>query len=171
VPQAAVPGDHPDGGHAFVRGRGAQGTAWLNSSWDIAHDQAPSVSANGATAQEAQDRVFNERYLDGARASTAWWWWRWYDVAASAGREGVHQVPADLRRAVLAPAGARSPAEIGQRFGVDGARARQLLGMVTMETDGRRVHVGDHGVVSARLAEPDRGNRQPLARADAIAAA
>jgi len=58
-------------------------TAWLNSGWDGGHDQAPSVAACGATPDEAQNRVNNERLFSDAPASSAWWWWRWYGAAKS----------------------------------------------------------------------------------------
>ena len=146
-------------------------SAWLNASWDIAHDQAPSVSANGATPEEAQNRLDNERFFDGARASTAWWQWRWYNTRASAVREGVHALPADPRRAVLAPAGARSMADLADRFRVDRGTVRQAPGLTSVGAAERRLHIGDDGVLSATLAAADRENRTPLARAEALAQA
>jgi hypothetical protein len=146
-------------------------TAWLNSSWDIAHDQAPSVSACGASAQEAQDRLFNERFLSGAQANTTWYWWRWYNTAASAAREVSRSVPQDPRIAMLTPTDARSLADIGQRFGVDSMSALRRGGIASMGDGERRVSVGDDGIVTARLARPNRENRTPLARREALAVA
>lgn len=146
-------------------------SAWLNASWDIAHDQAPSVSANGATQQEAQHRLDNERFFDGARASTAWWQWRWYNTRASAVREGVHTAPPDPRRAVLAPVSARSLGDLADRFRVDRAEVRQGPGLMSIGADERRLHIGNDGVLSATLAEADRENRTPLARSEATALA
>ena len=145
--------------------------AWLNASWDIAHDQAPSVSANGASQQEAQARLDNERFFDGARASTAWWTWRWYNTRASAVRDGVHTLPADPRRAVLVPAGARSLTDLAERFRVDRGTVRQSPGMLSIGAYERRLHVDDAGVLSAILAEPDRDNRSPLTRGEATTVA
>ena len=65
----------------------------MNGSWDIAHDQAPSLVACGATQAEAQDRVNNERALYAAHSSTNWWAWRYYDAARSAVREPNRQLP------------------------------------------------------------------------------
>lgn len=146
-------------------------TAWLNSSWDIAHDQAPSVAACGATAQEAQDRVFNERYLSGDPADRSWYWWRYYNTAASAAREVVRSVPDDPRIALLAPPDARSLADIGQRFGVDSTSAQRRGSIASMGDQERRVSVGDDGIVTAMLARPNRENRTPLARREALAIA
>jgi hypothetical protein len=145
--------------------------AWMNASWDIAHDQAPSVSANGASQAEAQNRLGTERFFDGARASTDWWWWTWYNTRASAVREGVHSLPGDPRRAILVPVGARSIGDLADRFRVDRGEVRQAPGMVSVGAEERRLHIGDDGVLSATLAQPDRENRTPLARAEATARA
>jgi hypothetical protein len=146
-------------------------SAWLNSSWDIAHDQSPSVSANGATAQEAQDRLYNERFFDANRANTAWWWWRWYNTAASAVREPSRSVPRDLRIALLAPPGARSLGTIADRFGVDATSAQRRDSVTRMTGEGGQVSIGDDGLLSAILGRPNLENRSPLARQEALAAA
>lgn len=59
-------------------------TAFLDASWRISHHQAPSVTACGATQEEAKNRVFNERYFYWNAVSRNWWWWRWYSAAATA---------------------------------------------------------------------------------------
>jgi hypothetical protein len=95
-------------------------SAWLNASWRIAHDQAPSVCAFGANANEAQDRVFNERNYFCTPVSNAWCWWRWYNVA-SAAREANRSLPRALLHAQLRPVSAAmlSPQAIIDRFGLD----------------------------------------------------
>ncbi|WP_309134208.1 DUF6345 domain-containing protein [Cellulomonas sp.] len=80
-------------------------TAFLDASWRISRHQEPAVVACGATQAEASDRVFNERFFDGARASTTWWWWRWYDMAAR--RTRTLDVPSRARSAAFAPAAPR----------------------------------------------------------------
>lgn len=69
--------DHWNAGNSFSK-------AWLVAGWDAGHDQAPSACAMGASAGEAQDRVFHERLLDFRPASNAWYWWTWYDAAKAA---------------------------------------------------------------------------------------
>lgn len=51
--------------------------AWINASWAISHRHICTVCAMGANANEAKDRLFNERLFFGGAASTAWYWWRW----------------------------------------------------------------------------------------------
>jgi hypothetical protein len=51
--------------------------AWIDGSLAIRTDQRPAIAACGATAEEAQDRLWNERLFYGARVSDDWYWWRW----------------------------------------------------------------------------------------------
>lgn len=51
--------------------------AWLNASWAISHRQIATACAMGATAQEAQNRLFNERLFEWGAAAKNWYWWRW----------------------------------------------------------------------------------------------
>lgn len=69
--------DHWNAGNSFSK-------AWMNSGWDGGRDQAPSAAGLGASADEAKDRVFNERMLNWGAVSGNWWWWTWYDAARSA---------------------------------------------------------------------------------------
>ena len=78
-------------------------TAWLDASWRIAHDMAPSVAACGATRDEAVNRLNTERYLSPDPASGAWWAWRWYNVASVA-REPNLALPQEPLVAKLQPA-------------------------------------------------------------------
>ncbi|GIE86008.1 DUF6345 domain-containing protein [Actinoplanes regularis] len=80
-------------------------TAFLDASWRISHNQEPAVTACGATQAEASDRVFNERFFDGGRASTAWWWWRWYNMATFRARS--LEIPTAVRSAKFGPASPR----------------------------------------------------------------
>jgi hypothetical protein len=59
-------------------------TAWLDASWRISHHQAPAVTACGTTADEAKNRVYNERLFYWDTVSHNWWWWRWYNAATTA---------------------------------------------------------------------------------------
>lgn len=52
-------------------------TAWLNASWAISRNQIPTACAMGATAQEAQNRLFNERLFEWGSVSRNFYWWRW----------------------------------------------------------------------------------------------
>jgi hypothetical protein len=153
-------------GHSFS-------TAWLDASWRIAHNQAPTVTACGATQQEAQDRVFNERFFDGTRANTSWWWWRWYNAAATAAREPNRVVPREMRAPQLRPATASlaSTQALADRFGIGAqtaaAASRGAAGSLRLR-EGERIVVQDSlGAISVRLAAANIANTTPLATARA----
>ncbi len=79
--------------------------AWLDASWRISTNQAPSVVACGANSEEAAHRLYNERNLEWAHASNAWYQWTWYDVAREPGgmQERNLELPRDLLVAELRP--------------------------------------------------------------------
>jgi hypothetical protein len=141
--------------------------AWLDASWRIAHDQAPSVAAVGATADEAKDRVFNERYFYHDAASRSWWWWRWY-YAAKAARETNRALPLSMLIARLEPVRAR---EVTARGLADAFQLEMRLpddvpsaadgSFVAAEGDQRIVRAPD-GSIEVRLARPNLSNLEPL---------
>jgi hypothetical protein len=80
--------------------------AFMDASWyNVSVNQAPAVVAMGASAAEAQDRVFNERFFNPTAASKAYYHWRWYYAAASAlaRRSANTKLPARIASAQLEP--------------------------------------------------------------------
>lgn len=145
-------------------------TAWLDASWRIAHDQAPSVVACGATAAEAQNRLFNERYMAWDHVSHNWWWWRWYyaATAALASRDPVRGLPAQLLVAELAPVlvDSRHVRSIIDRFGLpvrlpDEVRASRD-GTFVLSEGSSRVAFGSDGAVEAQVASENAFNRHQI---------
>lgn len=51
--------------------------AWQDASLRLTFNQVVTSTACGATAAEAQNRLWNERLFSGQRASDDWYWWRW----------------------------------------------------------------------------------------------
>jgi Family of unknown function (DUF6345) len=143
-------------------------TAWLDASWRIAHDQAPSVAACGATEQEAKDRAFNERYFSKDRASTNWWWWRWYNASSVASREPNRTVPRDIVVPQFRPAAASlaSARTLADRFGISSqntAAARRGPGGGLMLRDGQTSVAQDSsGGISVRLGAANLDNTTSL---------
>ena len=152
------------------------GSAWLNASWRIAHDQSPSVVACGATKEEAQNRVFNERFLSWSGVSKDWYWWRWYNASREA-REPQLALPQYLMAGRLQPVEAARPSarSLAERFDLD----VDIPGEVSNTRDGsycvvageKSIAYGSDGSIDVRLAQPNRTNQTPLAsqRARAIA--
>ncbi len=139
-------------------------TAWMDASWRIAHDQAPSVVASGVNQAKASDRLFNERTLEWPHVSNSWYWWRWHDAARS--------VNTPSRRPNL-----RIPSQAGSiRFAramLSGDRLRSIVNgiglpiriprAVTATKGGVSIREGEatvamsmDGTFSARLTEPNR---------------
>jgi hypothetical protein len=166
--------DNPDYGKNFWQewNKGKSfSTAWLDASWRIAHDQAPSVVACGATAAEAQNRLFNERLFYCSPVSHDYWWWRWY-YAATATRQPLLTVPSNLLVARLRPVDlqAASAQALAERFEVDlpgGETARAADGSFRAAAGDKLIAVGADGSVDVQLAKPNLDNRQQIEQSQA----
>jgi hypothetical protein len=151
-------------------------TAWMDASWRIAHDQAPSVVACGASEQEAKDRVYNERYFYGNPVSHNWWWWRWYNVAAAA-LEPQRTLPNNLLVARLQPATAeaQSARVLADRFQLDlptPSRAASTSPGGFRIADGNvSLTYSKDGSLDAQMAKPNLENRTQLATRQAASIA
>ncbi len=134
--------------------------AHLDMSWyDVSTNQAPSVVACGATAAEAQDRLYNERLMNWGAVSRDYWQWRWYNAARSAlGTRALHRkLPRRIVTAQLAlepangrliqgildrvPAGVMLPAEVNAN----------PAGIIVMSEGDRCVAVDRNGTYEAQL--------------------
>ena len=51
--------------------------SWQDAALATTRNHRPSSTACGATAEEAQDRLWNERMFYGDAVSDNWYWWRW----------------------------------------------------------------------------------------------
>lgn len=116
--------DHWNAGNSFSK-------SWMNAGWDGGRDQAPSAAGMGASAEEAQARVFNERSFSWGAASTSWWWWTWYDAVrgAAAPATSLQAVPHEAYVLQLGsmPTLERSLAAVGRTTVVDNGLARVEL--------------------------------------------
>lgn len=93
-------------------------TAFLDASWSIYHNQSPSVVACGATEAEAQDRLYNERYLSANRSATDYYRWRWYTASTLSLSSPQLNLPQNLLVARLRPVAAekQSVSTLASRF-------------------------------------------------------
>lgn len=151
-------------------------TAWLDASWRIYHNQAPSVVACGATAQEAQNRLYNERFFYGAQSSTSWYWWRWY-YASTAARQSQLTLPQNLLRARLQPiaAGRQSARALANRFQLDiripDEVATAQSGSFRVADRNASIAYDKDGSLEVQTAKPNLSNRKPIAPQQATALA
>lgn len=149
-------------------------TAFLDASWDISSDQIPVVVAVGATENEADTRLYNERSLDWNHVSDTCWSWRWYEKANPARRPSNSTLPTKPLIAVL------------QRLTVDGKYVRSVLrrhkldltlprqvsattdGTFYVKQEGLRLSFKGDGAYEIEYRPPNLKNRHALGEADAI---
>jgi hypothetical protein len=158
--------DSPDYGSKFFQKWNSNGNklskAWLDASWDISNNQAPSAVGMGATQAEAQNRVFNETNFYTGAAAKNWWWWTWYDAARSVSRRDV-ALPDSARSVRFAPVD-NSPAQLiglAERYGIQLNTAPEVgeHGVVLGAEQGPTLVVDQRGVREIILAEADGGGR------------
>jgi Family of unknown function (DUF6345) len=152
--------------------------AWLDASWRIAHNQAPSAMAVGATSEEAANVLYNERFFSNTTPSTNWWQWRWY-YASSLARAPMLSLPSH------ALVGQLQPIEIDQRAAQKLARQFNIelpqKASASADRDGFSFATGNtsmalkpDGAFDIQLAKPDHSYRgsmsMDLAQAKANAA-
>jgi Family of unknown function (DUF6345) len=138
--------------------------AFLDMSWyDVSTHQAPAVTACGATAAEAHDRLYNERLFNWGAVSRNYWHWRWYYAAASAlaARPLNQKLPKRIAAAQLAPeaptgrfvrgianripAGVVVPAEV----------AANPAGIIVIAEANRHLAIDRNGTYEAQIARPN----------------
>ena len=95
--------------------------AWQDASFRLTQNQVVSSTACGATAEEAQNRLWNERLFNGGRVSDDWYWWRWNGISPDVEVQiviviGIPTVPMRFKSARRSEEQARTLAE---RFGVE----------------------------------------------------
>ena len=136
--------------------------SWQDAALATLRDHRPSSTACGSTAEEAQDRLWNERLFYGDAVSDNWYWWRW---AGPAPIEVTTDIP--LPRAprfleiLRRPGDERTAERLADRFDVRAivvaAASPQPGGEYDRDTlTGPRVVVHRDGSYQVFLAEPDR---------------
>ncbi len=145
--------------------------AWQDASLGLTHNQVVSSTACGATAEEAQGRLWNERTFDGGRVRDDWYWWRWaglspdVEVEVHLGIDLPHSPPLHFRVARRRGELDRV-ADVARRFDVEAA---VLAESGDPGRDGDlhrpRLILTDDDGVSIVLATPDPGaERAPIER-------
>ncbi|KUF14505.1 DUF6345 domain-containing protein [Streptomyces silvensis] len=161
--------DNPDYGKKFwEKWRSGQTfcDAWLNASWDIWKNQAPSVVAVGATQAEAVNRLNTERTLFRDAVPDNWYAWRWYNARASLA-DDLTAAPESPQVIQLAP---RDPSVELTRAGrvaefpaaaLEEAQVERQ-GVLSVSSGDRVASTGPHAVRWVRLAEPNHRNTTAL---------
>lgn len=149
-------------------------TAFLDASWGISSDQIPVVVAVGATADEARNRVFDERMLEWGHVSDAWWHWRWYEKANPARRQPNSKLPAEPLIAILTriPVNGRYVRRVLRRHKLDIPLPRQVManikGTCHVKHGEVRLSFRGDGAYEIEYRQPNLENREPLKEEEAI---
>jgi hypothetical protein len=95
--------------------------AWQDCVLDAGSSQQPSSTACGTSADDAKNRLFNERFFDSGTASRNWYWWRWVGAAPAGTAGPAQKVPRKLRfaRVVPRPPGRHRILRALQEYGFD----------------------------------------------------
>jgi hypothetical protein len=145
--------------------------AHLDMSWyDVSTHQAPSVCACGATAAEASDRLYNERFFNWGAVSRDYWHWRWYYAAGTAlaararnhklpqrvvtARLGIEPVNGKLVRGLLD----RIPLDVSMKADVDANPA----GIIVLGEGDTRIAIERNSTYDAQLRAPNLNSTNEL---------
>jgi hypothetical protein len=168
--------DDPDYGKNFWQewNKGKSfSTAFLDASWRIAHDQAPSVVACGKTRDEAYNRVFNERLLYWDHVDTSWWWWRWY-YASSRARAANSRLPekpgvAELRPALLDEKAVKNVlSQFSMSIRLPSTVMATRDGIFHIQSKDKRISFAGDGAFEIQLSKPNLTNTNALASDKAL---
>ena len=138
--------------------------SWQDAALATTRDHRPASTACGATAEEAQDRLWNERLFDGRAVSDNWYWWRWagpapieVDLTITVPRVPLHLMLA--RR----PADSGAASRLAERYNVRPYIAEPASPDASHPNreapSGRRLVLLPDGSYQVFLAEPDRTAR------------
>lgn len=143
--------------------------AWLDASWRISNRQTPAVCATGATAQEALNRLNNERLFEAAAGSNNFYQWTWYNAAKSASKAaGGLKIPANPMAAILA---SHDPEALCYRLGAALGISKKSVGNVAVDSSGNfllkdkqaQIFVGADGRFDAQLTKANFENDNRIA--------
>jgi hypothetical protein len=138
--------------------------AWQDAALGTIKNHRPASTACGATAEEAQDRLWNERLFNGGAVSDNWYWWRWagpIPIEVQLGIPIPRTPPLNLQLAVRGR-DARTAAKLADRFGVRPLLAQtaspepDAYAQGSPALDGPRLVLLADGSYQVFLAESDR---------------
>ncbi|NUU19472.1 hypothetical protein HP550_19665 [Cellulomonas humilata] len=137
--------------------------SWQDAAFSTLTNHRPSSTACGATADEAQDRLWNERLFHGGAVSDNWYWWRWAGPTVIEVVITITVPPSPMRLSVeRRPVDDEAARNLGDRFGLRPWIASAASPDPEHRDDGGDALVGPRLVLSpdgtyeAFLAEPDR---------------
>jgi hypothetical protein len=137
--------------------------AWQDAALGTLRNHRPASTACGASADEAQNRLWNERLFEGAAVSDNWYWWRWAGPVPIEVNTDLRVPRSPLNLQLERRSGdERTAARIADRFGVRPVVAgiaspeSRQYGHAEDVLAGPRLVLLPDGTYHVFLAEPDR---------------
>ncbi|MVN20506.1 DUF6345 domain-containing protein [Mucilaginibacter arboris] len=141
-------------------------TSWLYGSWDISHNQTPTVVASGATQAEATNIVMNEKLFQWGTVARNWYQWRW--LVASSVASHNKMLPKEMLVAELAPFKV-DHAEVGRLADQLGFSGKAIDGFgiskegtYVLDEGEKKITINQQGHFNAKLANVNFENRRQL---------
>lgn len=141
-------------------------TSWLYGSWDISHNQTPTVVASGANQAEALNILMNERSFQWGAVSRNWYQWRWLAAASVASPNKT--LPKEMLVAELAPFEVNHAkiAVLADQLGfsskaIDGFGISKE-GTYLLDEGEKKITINQQGHFNAKLANINLKNRSQL---------
>ena len=143
-------------------------TAWLNASWDIYHNQGPSCVASGNDANDANNRVFNERAFNWGVVARNYYTWRWYYAASVAKRNLA--MPEELKIAEFEKAtfNKESLRTIAGSLSIKEGLSMMPDGECKITNQQQSVSINKSGQLYVKLGEVNVANKKQISEAEAI---
>lgn len=151
--------------------------AFLDASWRISHDQVPVVMAAGANANDAVNRLNNERFFSRTPVAKGWYQWQWIGTLPTRSFANRTKVPKRLNSIILGNKFADDGrlVKIAREVGVARANANTIQfddrGARTVSDKNALVNITGEGALNIHLGRANPYNKTLLEEGKAVKAA
>ncbi len=151
--------------------------AFLDASWRISHGQVPVAMAVGANANDAINRLNNERFFSRARVTKGWYQWQWIGTLPTRSFAYKTAVPPRVNAIMLDNRLFEDSriSEIAEKVGV----TKRKAGSIAFDEDGNRMissgkiqmNANREGALNISLGKPNVRNTDLLTEKKAVSIA
>jgi Family of unknown function (DUF6345) len=148
--------------------------AFLDASWRISHDQVPVVMAAGANADEAINRLNNERFFSRTPAGKGWYQWQWIGTLPARTFTNKTSIPRKLNGLLLSNKYVNDDriSRIAREVGVPRKNAGAIMfdpkGNRMLASKEARVNVSEEGALNVHFGKANYYNTSLLSETKAI---